>query len=385
MKHISQMYSSVPSATMRRMAATFATLTLAILTAPSLASAAEWEHRLPPTPVGTQITFSSVSCTPSEAWCSTVGHYFVAGISGKQKPLAEGFSSSTEKWKTQEVPVPAASKNVELYGVSCVSSTSCTAAGNYETTGGTYWPLVEHWNGTAWAIQETPSLTTERGFLRGVSCTSAEACTAVGYQGTAKVKEPLVERWNGTAWKIQTTPSLEGKNVLNSVSCASATFCTAGGEGTAGQPLAEHWNGTTWAVQETPKLKKEGVETGSFNGVSCASTESCTAVGERNGTALNEGWNGTAWTVQEVGLNESILMSVSCPFEKSCRAVGTKKGKMFVQHWNGTFWQIEALPKEPGEINSSLGGVSCTSTTGCMTVGEVTTETGEWSLAYLLK
>ena len=40
--------------------------------------------------------------------------------------------------------------------------------------------------------------------LFGVSCTAADACTAVGYYTDgARQIHPLAEIWTGTSWKIQ--------------------------------------------------------------------------------------------------------------------------------------------------------------------------------------
>ena len=57
--------------------------------------------------------------------------------------------------------------------------------------------------------------------LNAVSCTAANACTAVGGQGIALA-------WNGSVWSSQQTPTA---SVLRGVSCTSATVCTAVGPG----------------------------------------------------------------------------------------------------------------------------------------------------------
>ena len=72
--------------------------------------------------------------------------------------------------------------------------------------------LAERWDGTAWTIQPTPEPAGRRiSTWRGVSCTSATACTAVGYyRNSAGIQVTLAERWNGTAWTIQSTPNPTG-------------------------------------------------------------------------------------------------------------------------------------------------------------------------------
>jgi hypothetical protein len=68
-------------------------------------------------------------------------------------------------------------------------------------------------------------------FLNGVSCASAANCTAVGdyYRTAAGPQVTLVERWNGTAWRIEPSPGTGRGSTLDSVSCPSATSCTAVG------------------------------------------------------------------------------------------------------------------------------------------------------------
>lgn len=109
--------------------------------------------------------------------------------------------------------------------------------------------------GTGWVIQPTPIPSgTTTSHLTGVSCTSASACTAVGFYSTSSGSRALAERWNGTSWKIQPTPSSANPEdflLLFSVSCTSATSCTAVGS-SGGRPLAERWNGTSWKIQPTP-------------------------------------------------------------------------------------------------------------------------------------
>jgi hypothetical protein len=134
----------------------------------------------------------------------------------------------------------------ELDGVSCISTSACFAVGYYLNSrvgyGGT---LAEAWNGTSWSIQHTPNHSGLLKTLAGVSCTAANACTAVGLGSNGL----LAEHWNGTRWAIQSTPLPSGAlgGSLGSVSCTSAKVCEAVGyfATTAGAAvtLAEHHSG----------------------------------------------------------------------------------------------------------------------------------------------
>jgi hypothetical protein len=135
--------------------------------------------------------------------------------------------------------------------------------GSYVTTGNTM-SLDETFNGSGWTIQPSADPTGSRGTSPAdVSCTSTLACTAVGnYVNSSGVGATLAQRWNGTKWAVQSTPNPLGASgsYLATVSCTSASACTAVGEYNVGQnpytrssfTFAEFWNGTTWTRQSTP-------------------------------------------------------------------------------------------------------------------------------------
>ena len=197
-------------------------------------------------------------------------------------------SGSTATWRVQAVPKPPNSMEVRLFSVSCPSRGSCTAVGfsihkPISTGGDTLAAQAEHWDGTSWTVQPTPTLR-RQATLQAVSCLSATDCTAVGTGGG---RAPLAEHWDGTSWTIQPVPFPAGSSNAqpSAVSCASPTSCTA--VGVYGEPspshedlpVAEHWDGTSWTVQQIP------VPAGAFGadltGVSCTAG-TCTAVGNYN-------------------------------------------------------------------------------------------------------
>ena len=70
--------------------------------------------------------------------------------------------------------------------------------------------------------------------LQGVSCLSASDCEAAGLAEppTAPDGEGLIEHWNGTAWSVQdkVLPSGDSLASLSGISCLSASVCEAGGQ-----------------------------------------------------------------------------------------------------------------------------------------------------------
>jgi hypothetical protein len=237
-----------------------------------------WSIQTTPNPTGSNSYLTAVSC-PSGAVCIAVGGSFNPTAA---PTLAERWNGTT--WSVQATPNPSGAQSSQLRAVSCTSATACTAVGDYTDSTGTQRTLAERWNGTTWSIEKTPNPAgaTASG-LSGVSCT-ATACTAVGsYTDSTGTQLTLAERWNGTAWAVQTTPEPSGATAgeLSGVSCTSATACTAVGDYTNSTgiqlTLAEGWNGTTWAVQSTPNPYT--VTGDVLEGVSCTSASVCTAVG----------------------------------------------------------------------------------------------------------
>jgi hypothetical protein len=64
--------------------------------------------------------------------------------------------------------------------VSCATTDACNAAGLYFTKTGTPRTLIESWDGTGWSVVPTPNPGVENRVLNGVSCASATTCTAAG-------------------------------------------------------------------------------------------------------------------------------------------------------------------------------------------------------------
>jgi hypothetical protein len=241
----------------------------------------------------------------------------------------------------------------------------------------------------AWQTQSLPAV--QNGFLSGVSCISATACSAVGNIGNPPGNQPtLAERRDGATWSVQPTPNPAGAATswLLSVSCTSPTACTAvGGYSnniyhSSGGTLAERWNGVSWTIQATPNPAH--AVTSYLSGLSCTSPTACVAVGfftESSGqrVTLVERWNGAGWSIQPspspaalVGavLSGSLLSSVSCTSPTACTAVGWSYNKSedevpLVERWNGVSWSIQATPN----VGGLLEGVSCASPKTCTAAG----------------
>jgi hypothetical protein len=315
---------------------------------------------------------TAVSC-PSARVCVTVG-----SIPSKS-PVVLRWKGT--RWADVPVPRPVTGS---LSAIWCGSATSCLAVGATKLNAprGTSAPLAERWNGRAWTVLPVPSPAhTVQSSLTGIDCTSPIACTAVGYYTTAKSgynpvpTYALAEGWNGQVWRLEPAVNQTPRaTMLSSVSCSSATACTAVFEGDL---AAERWNGTVWTAQDTKPSSGGGTE--SFNSVSCPAASNCTAVGDSGGDdnqGLSEVWDGRSWGWPYLAPESdgSTFSGVTCFSGTSCLAVGgygRQRGEVtLAARWNGKSWSALPTPNVPRPaLNSTLGAISCASPTACMAVG----------------
>jgi hypothetical protein len=234
--------------------------------------------------------------------------------------------------------------------------------------------------------------------LTAISCSSSSQCTAVGSYRvpTLGQTEVLLERWDGLRWALEKAPGLP-KHVtsimLSQVSCSSPEACSAVGQSTTSSgaaPLAEYWNGVTWAIQVMPVLKDH--RSSKLSGVSCVSPEDCEAVGDTVDAAgtdvsLAEHWNGREWILESIPvlLHAVLALSaVSCPQATSCAAVGRES----IGIYSASAWKVQRAPVLPGSresMFSASSGVSCPSPGVCVAVGVTVSRLGVVTMLVITK
>ena len=336
-----------------------------------------WAIQPAPSPPGAvPSVLAGVSCGAPTS-CTAVGFY--DNSPGTSLTLAEAWNGNT--WRIQRTPDPPGLRHNSLASVSCSSASACMAVGRVSgpKAGAT---LAESWNGTTWTIRPAPAPPTTFAELSAVSCASPLACTAVGfYRSGSGEAVPLAESWHGTAWAIQPVPSPAGGNnaVLDSVSCTTPDACTAVGSydipGSLAS-LAERWNGKAWAVQATPAVD------GALAGVSCGSATVCVAVGNALNVpggvvALAMTWQDGTWKRQQTPFVPGAftgLGGVSCRSPRACAAVGeyhtgTGLAVPLAEAWHGTAWTAQAAASPRRGNGSSLAGVAAGPAAGFTAVG----------------
>jgi len=316
------------------------TLLMGLSTAPADASSPSWTAGYlpqPPNSGGGHRTFGVSCLEPSD--CIAVGENWSLDVH-TNVTLAERWDG--ELWTPMDTPNPPGlsegwkyDRHAVLRGVSCTSASSCVAVGWYRGSDDVPSPLVEHWDGSEWSTAPVPTpLGTANAALEDVSCTSPTDCVAVGrFEDSEGVDRTLAERWDGSEWTPELTPdpAAAPASWLSGVSCPSVTACIAVGgyetEGGTEKTLAERLISGEWKLQKPQNPGSRA--TARLDGVSCSSETACTAVGYfQNGptiATLAERWDGNAWTTQPTPTpnGEGNLYGVSCALPTSCTAAGT--------------------------------------------------------------
>ena len=180
---------------------------------------------------------NDMSCTSATS-CVAVGEYSSArrGQVGLIATLAHG------RWSERAAPVPndAVANPLEaLTSVSCRSGL-CVAVGYYSAHNGTR-PLVELETNGTWRIAGALVLPTggrpgQIDELDSVSCASSSSCVAVGEYTTASgLREPMFVSGSATKWPRATrvaVPDDAARNPLVSlttVTCVTSARCIAAG------------------------------------------------------------------------------------------------------------------------------------------------------------
>jgi hypothetical protein len=236
-----------------------------------------WQVQPSPDIAARDASLYGVSCTSSRS-CTAVGF----SLGSPARAIVERWDGSS--WRLQAIPQLA--KDTHLLGVSCSNAHACIAVGWNNATGNAR-PLAESWNGKQWRAQTVPLPHGESaGIFEAVSCTSPRACTATGTDFNPGPGGPtLAERWNGRTWRAQRTPSPANSSLsvsevaLDGVSCTSANACTAIGAYSPDHASAyfiESWNGRRWRLLAAPH--PADFAHGALLGISCAGAR-CAAVG----------------------------------------------------------------------------------------------------------
>ncbi|GAB3423747.1 beta propeller repeat protein [Flindersiella endophytica] len=217
---------------------------------------------------------------------------------------AGGFPFTTHwngaRWTTAASPRPGIASS--LSGVRTFSGNRAWAVGGTNLGNFDGSLLTMRWNGTSWTEIPTPAPIADISNLYDVDGVSPDNVWAVGLQLDSVFPigsyHPVVLHWTGQAWTLEQLPAiapsarLEGVVALaaNDVWAVGSKASSAGGPWA---PLLLHWDGAGWQQAAAP------VTAGELRGVTATSPQSVDAVGFsgiNNRQALALHWDGTTWT-----------------------------------------------------------------------------------------
>ncbi len=124
-----------------------------------------------------------------------------------------------------------------LYGLACVNDADCWASGSTtDSSGAASGILMEHWDGSTWAVSASVPDVSTPGILNGISCLSTVQCWAVGSLGgfgggggSNFQPQAVIENWNGSSWSIDPSPNASALSLLDTLTCVRAVGCLAAG------------------------------------------------------------------------------------------------------------------------------------------------------------
>jgi hypothetical protein len=235
--------------------------------------------------------------------------------------------------------------------------------------------LIEHWDGTSWALVPGVSPGLQSNELHAVGGTSPTDVWAVGEYNDVGGHCPqpsLIEHWNGRKWKVVPSPNPRDCTNLNGVAAISPTDAWAVGEAfdEFGQrtslPLVEHWDGTSWRMQ-IKGLPKEHV----LYGVSAVAPDDVWVVGD----TLVADWDGTAWTVVHSMPHPPAPYSIAAVAFDDVWVAGTIvtehfRLKTYTQHWDGSSWNVVPSPNRGRRPYDILHGIAAAGPADVWAVGE---------------
>jgi hypothetical protein len=366
---------------------------IAALCQPSVARPPGWTITASPNASGGITLLNGVACVRT-SFCMGVGYHQSGQGFDEFQTLSEMWNGSD--WVLIPTPNPGSDIYSVLQGITCLTGNDCVAVGEYGAISNH--TLIESWNGRRWSIVPSPNVEIHSGGFRpwsqlsGVSCVSANDCTAVGYAyygNNGNLNAVLVETWNGRTWSITKAPSTSKNDQgLFADSCVSADFCIAVG-GVAAGTLIDTWNGTRWSIVP-PDLNPGSSDHGELDGVSCTSPTACVAVGSavscpppsdmcNPSQNLVESWDGVTWSIvpsPDQGTTGNALSGVSCSTPANCIAVGASVDQYgfpadpLIESWNGSVWSLASVSVPAGATNASFSGMSCTGPSACVAVGQ---------------
>ncbi len=290
-------------------------------------------------------------------------------------------------WHVASGAVPAGDRWDRLVAVAGSASDDLWAVGDRLPDPRHVFPLLEHWDGRRWAYSAGASLGGRQAWLTSVAALSSDDVWAVGYfaPGRRLPEAPLIEHWNGRSWSLQQTEALTRlkgalPQTLASVAALAPHDVWVLGHGDRGPGPSDvflHWNGASWKLFPGPGLISPRLGSAWMQALGTDHRGHVWAVGgwvRGHGEAgvpaggIVERWNGRQWEVdRHAGWRKPLTMVAPVAPDDvwaitggSFTIAGGGYGVSPVQvlHWNGSTWKVEPLGGTSSVDPTGLAAVS---------------------------
>lgn len=366
----------------------------------SLATNRTWKLAAFSTPAWAQQ--STIGSSPYTLTCPTTSTCYATGpseipsgtpSSGLPPSILEVTHNGGTTWSASSLPLP----DIQFTGVSCPSEDTCMLGGSTIVDGsGTQYLFTTTNGGAHWTYLPIPDAIGLSNLA--LSCASTSACVAIdagpGPDGQGVEDTSYATSNGGVTWSHV---SLPGTFRTDALQCPSADDCVATGQapgayrvtdpmgtgGFAGSGAVAYTTngGLSWARGSVPSPQF------TIAGLSCSDASHCVALNTNNlitkpisTVAIFTDDGGASWTTSTIDESTSLnLSSTACSSSIDCWATGDSLSQgvvtsssgssspvIFATSDRGETWTSSPLPAAQGATSTSVGEISCPSTTECL-------------------
>lgn len=303
---------------------------------------------------------------PDNVWA--VGYYTSPNGAGPHATLIERWAGS--RWQTV-AGATSGSGESNLSGVVALASGNVWAVGDHTPTGSSFpLTLIEHWNGSTWAVVPSPTLGSGGG-LSGVAALAPDDLWAVGYyeapDATDSTTSPraLVEHWDGASWGVVSGPGSDPAGTLSAVTVLGRDNVWAAGTTGSNSTLIEHWDGSSWSIVPSPSPDSSAGQLDELvTSISGLAANDVWMAGSFSAgdvpRALLEHWDGSAWIIMPISTPGSggDLYGLTALAPNNIWASGDYLDPAdpsilhaLLEHWDGSSWTAVPSPSPSSSLN----------------------------------
>jgi hypothetical protein len=300
-------------------------------------------------PLPTGIEELQVVACHSASVCVAGGEY--GGNDGEYGDVALRTTNGGATWVAKKFPAGIGN----LGAISCPTASVCEVLGASKSGGQAVASRTTD-GGKTWVNRTVHGVSQ----ALAISCPTPSTCEGVS-ENNHDYPTTMRSTNGGKTWSLKVLPVKEAQ-YLGTVVCQSAKVCQAGGTTEAGPAVLRTTNGgASWKPETLPT----GLSDGYITSLSCPSASVCTAI-DPNGFMRTTD-SGAKWAQEALATGVTGVTVLSCPNRLACVAAGSNAQGQLALHTNnaGVKWVSDALPSGL----SQLDAIACRSTKVCESGG----------------